>query len=70
MLMSFITSHWGSYHLPKAAAIVNAQEGASLLVAVIVAYVADARLGRFKVVCYTTAAFITVSGDVYSSVES
>ncbi|KAG8493783.1 hypothetical protein CXB51_011081 [Gossypium anomalum] len=60
-------SNWASYYIcfSKAAlfisavAIVNAQEGTSLLVAAIVAYVADECLGRFKVVCYTTAAFIT-----------
>ncbi|TYI28784.1 hypothetical protein ES332_A05G269100v1 [Gossypium tomentosum] len=59
MLITFITSNWKSYRLPIAAAIVNAQEGASLLVAAIVAYVADECLGRFKAVGYTTAAFIT-----------
>ncbi|XP_012448081.2 protein NRT1/ PTR FAMILY 5.4 [Gossypium raimondii] len=59
VLITYITSNWKSYRLPIAAAIVNAQEGASLLVAAIVAYVADERLGRFKVVGYTTAAFIT-----------
>ncbi|MBA0746091.1 hypothetical protein Gogos_008634, partial [Gossypium gossypioides] len=59
VLITFITSNWKSYRLPIAAAIVNAQEGASLLVAAIVAYVADERLGRFKIVGYTTAAFIT-----------
>ncbi|MBA0659559.1 hypothetical protein Goklo_011680 [Gossypium klotzschianum] len=59
VLITYITSNWKSYRLPIAAAVVNAQEGASLLVAAIVAYVADERLGRFKVVGYTTAAFIT-----------
>ncbi|MBA0577056.1 hypothetical protein Golob_027619, partial [Gossypium lobatum] len=59
VLITFITSNWKSYRLPIAAAVVNAQEGASLLVAAIVAYVADERLGRFKIVGYTTAAFIT-----------
>ncbi|KAG4200951.1 hypothetical protein ERO13_A05G245900v2 [Gossypium hirsutum] len=55
----FSHANWKSYRLPIAAAIVNAQEGASLLVAAIVAYVADECLGRFKAVGYTTAAFIT-----------
>ncbi|KAK8692136.1 hypothetical protein V6N13_075614 [Hibiscus sabdariffa] len=55
VLMSFITSSWESYHLPKVAAIVNAQEGVSILVALIVSYVADEWLGQFKVVGYTNA---------------
>ncbi|PPS15893.1 hypothetical protein GOBAR_AA04673 [Gossypium barbadense] len=65
MLITFITSNWKSYRLPIAAAIVNAQEGASLLVAAIVAYVADECLGRFKAVGYTTAAFITAAGTTF-----
>ncbi|KAE8727819.1 hypothetical protein F3Y22_tig00005294pilonHSYRG00057 [Hibiscus syriacus] len=59
VLISFVTSSWETYHLPKAAAIVNAQEGVSILFALVIAYVADEWLGRFKVVGYTTAAFIT-----------
>ncbi|KAK8580157.1 hypothetical protein V6N13_143281 [Hibiscus sabdariffa] len=59
VLISFVTSSWEKYQLPKAVAIVNAQEGVSNLLALVLAYVADQRLGRFKVVGYTTAAFIT-----------
>ncbi|KAK8677760.1 hypothetical protein V6N13_143283 [Hibiscus sabdariffa] len=51
VLMSFITSSWESYHLPKVAAIVNAQEGVSILVALMLSYVADTENG-LAILCF------------------
>ncbi|KDP36569.1 hypothetical protein JCGZ_08336 [Jatropha curcas] len=49
---------WERSNLPKAAAIINIQEGVAAVVALIMAHVADAYIGRFTTVILTTAAYI------------
>ncbi|KAL0395273.1 UNVERIFIED_CONTAM: hypothetical protein Slati_4493500 [Sesamum latifolium] len=48
-------------HLPKAASIVNVQDGITAVLVLVVAYVSDAYLGPFLAVVCTTMAYITVS---------
>ncbi|PIN26358.1 H+/oligopeptide symporter [Handroanthus impetiginosus] len=45
-------------HLPKAASIVNVQEGLTASLVIVVAYASDAYMGPFKVVVCTTFAYI------------
>ncbi|KAM4087817.1 hypothetical protein ACB094_07G024400 [Castanea mollissima] len=57
-LIVYLTDNWTKEHLPKAATIINLQDGVTTVLAVVLAYVADSCMGRFKVVLYTTLAYI------------
>ena len=61
ILIDYLTDIWKKQHLPKAVAIINLQDGVKTVLAVVLAYVADSCMGRFKVVLYTTLAYILVS---------
>ena len=60
-LIDYLTSNWQTEDLPKAVAIINLQDGVTTVLAVVLAHVADSCMGRFKVVLYTTLAYILVS---------
>ena len=60
-LIDYLTSNWQTEDLPKAVAIINLQDGVTTVLAVVLAHVADSCIGRFKVVLYTTLAYILVS---------
>ena len=60
-LIDFLTDNWKKENLPAAVAIINLQDGVKTVLAVVLAYVADSCMGRFKVVLYTTLAYILVS---------
>ena len=60
-LIDFLTDNWKEENLPAAVAIINLQDGVKTVLAVVLAYVADSCMGRFKVVLYTTLAYILVS---------
>ena len=63
-LIDYLTSNWQTEDLPKAVAIINLQDGVTTVLAVVLAHVADSCMGRFKVVLYTTLAYILVSPDM------
>ena len=63
-LIDFLTDNWKKENLPAAVAIINLQDGVKTVLAVVLAYVADSCMGRFKVVLYTTLAYILVSPSV------
>ncbi|XVE97046.1 hypothetical protein REPUB_Repub02eG0276800 [Reevesia pubescens] len=46
--------NWKNANLRQAAAVVNAEEGVSYIMAIIISYISDAYLCRFKVIAYTT----------------
>ena len=60
-LIVYLTENWKKEHLPKAVAIINLQEGVTIVLAVVLAHVADSCMGRFKMVSFTTVAYISVS---------
>ena len=60
-LIVYLTDNWKKDNLPAAVAIINLQDGVKTVLAVVLAYVADSCMGRFKVVLYTTLAYILVS---------
>ena len=63
-LIVYLTDNWKKENLPAAVAIINLQDGVRTVLAVVLAYVADSCMGRFKVVLYTTLAYILVSPSV------
>ena len=60
-LIVYLADKWKKEHLPKAVAIINLQDGVTTLLAVVLAHVADSCMGRFKMVFFTTVAYISVS---------
>uniref|UniRef100_A0A7N2MTQ9 Uncharacterized protein n=1 Tax=Quercus lobata TaxID=97700 RepID=A0A7N2MTQ9_QUELO len=62
-LIDYLTDNLKKQYLPlpEAVAIINLQDGVTTVLAVVLAYVADSYMGRFKVVLYTTLAYILVS---------
>ena len=60
-LIDYLTRNLQTEDLPKAVAIINLQDGVKTVWAVVLANVADSCMGRFKVVLYTTLAYILVS---------
>ncbi|XP_058006631.1 protein NRT1/ PTR FAMILY 5.6-like [Hevea brasiliensis] len=56
--ISYIIDEWMHKSLPVAAAIVNVQEGISTIFRLIVVHIADAYVGRFKIVACTTSLYI------------
>ena len=60
-LIVYLTRNWETEDLPKAVAIINLQDGVTTLLAVVLAHVADSCMGRFKMVFFTTVAYISVS---------
>ena len=61
ILIVYLTHNWKKEHLPEAVAIINLQDGVTTVLAVVLAHVADSCMGRFKVVLYTTLAYILAS---------
>lgn len=59
MLIDCLTKNWMKDDLPKAATIVYLQNGITTVSAVIVAYIADYYLGRFKMIFICTFTYIT-----------
>ncbi|KAI3470004.1 hypothetical protein Pfo_026667 [Paulownia fortunei] len=57
ILITHLTDDW--LHLPKAASIVNVQDGVSAFLVLVVAYASDAHLGPFMAVVCTTIAYIS-----------
>ncbi|KAK4435014.1 protein NRT1/ PTR FAMILY 5.7 [Sesamum alatum] len=57
VLITHLTDDW--LHLPKAASLVNVQDGVTAVLVLVVAYVSDAYLGPFLAVACTTVAYIT-----------
>ncbi|KAL4614086.1 hypothetical protein ACB092_07G029800 [Castanea dentata] len=57
-LIVYLTDNWKKQHLPNAVAIMKVQDGVTTVLSVLLAYVADSCVGRFKVVLYTTLAYI------------
>ncbi|KAK4389478.1 protein NRT1/ PTR FAMILY 5.6 [Sesamum angolense] len=57
VLITHLTDEW--LHLPRAASIVNVQDGVTAVLALVVAYVSDAYLGPFLAVVCSTVAYIT-----------
>ncbi|XP_017976362.1 PREDICTED: protein NRT1/ PTR FAMILY 5.7 [Theobroma cacao] len=55
ILTSYFMENWKKTDLRQAAAVVNVEEGASTIMAIIVSYISDAYFCRFKVIVYTTA---------------
>ena len=60
-LIVYPTDNWKKEHLPKAVEIINLQDGVTTVLEIVLAHVADSCMGRFKVVLYTTLAYILVS---------
>ena len=61
-MIVYLTDNWKKQHLPEAVAIINLQDGVKIVLSLFIAYVADSSfMGRFKVVLYTTLAYILVS---------
>ena len=60
-LIVYLTDNWKKQHLPEAVAIINLQDGVKTVLADVLAYVADSCMGRFKMVFFTTVAYISVS---------
>ena len=62
-LISYLKDRWEKpYSLRKAAAIVNAYEGGTMFVAILLDYIAyNHHVGDFKVIICTTSALIMVS---------
>uniref|UniRef100_A0A5B7BR24 Uncharacterized protein n=1 Tax=Davidia involucrata TaxID=16924 RepID=A0A5B7BR24_DAVIN len=58
VLIDHLAENWKSEHLHKVAAIVNVQEGVSAVMVIVVAHISDAYVGRFKMVLFSTAAYI------------
>ncbi|KAL0324466.1 UNVERIFIED_CONTAM: protein NRT1/ PTR FAMILY 5.6 [Sesamum calycinum] len=56
VLITHLTDEW--LHLPRAASIVNVQDGVTAVLALVVAYVSDAYLGPFLAVVCSTVAYI------------
>lgn len=56
--ITYIMDNWKNQTLPKAAAIVNVQEGLSTFFRLIIVHIADAHMGYFKIVAFTTALYI------------
>ncbi|KAA8525623.1 hypothetical protein F0562_007495 [Nyssa sinensis] len=63
ILIGFVTESWEKENLPKAVAIVNVQEGLAAVLTIVAAYISDACVGRFKMVLFSTAAFVSVSAN-------
>ena len=61
MLIDCFTKNWMKGHLRNAATIAYLQNGITTVSAVIVAYIADYYLGRFKMIFICTFTYITVS---------
>ncbi|XP_022743974.1 protein NRT1/ PTR FAMILY 5.6-like [Durio zibethinus] len=61
ILISYFMEKRKNTNLRQAAAVVNVEEGISAIMAIIISYISDAYLCRFKVIAYTTAMFIIIS---------
>ena len=64
ILIDYLTDTWKKQHLsrlPKAVAIITLQDGVTTVLAFVLAHVADSCIGRFKMVFFTTVAYISVS---------
>ena len=59
-MIVYLTDNWKK-HLPEIVAIIKVQDGLTTVLSHFLAYVADSCMGRFKVVLYTTLAYILVS---------
>ncbi|XP_065625436.1 protein NRT1/ PTR FAMILY 5.4-like isoform X2 [Quercus suber] len=57
-LIVYFTHKWKKQHLPEAVAIIKVQDGVTIVLSHFLAYVADSCMGRFKVVFFTTVAYI------------
>ena len=60
-LIVYPTDNWKKEHLPKAVEIINLQDGVTTVLEIVLAHVADSCMGRFKMVFFTTVAYISVS---------
>ena len=60
-LFSYLMHNWEKQHLPKAAAVINIQNGLTSVLAIIVAYVADTCTGLFNMIIFSTVSYIVVS---------
>ncbi|KAH6829852.1 hypothetical protein C2S53_005052 [Perilla frutescens var. hirtella] len=60
-LVAILITHLtdGLLHLPKAASIVNVQDGTTAFLVLVVAYLSDAYLGAFKSLVWTSLAYTT-----------
>ena len=61
ILINYLSYNWKKQHLPKAIALIKLQDGLTSVLAVVLAHVADSCIGRFKMVVFTTVAYIWVS---------
>ena len=61
VLIDYLQVYWKKQHLPKAVAIITLQDGVTTVLAFVLAHVADSCIGRFKMVFFTTVAYISVS---------
>ena len=61
ILIRYLQVYWKKQHLPKAVAIITLQDGVTTVLAFVLAHVADSCMGRFKMVFFTTVAYISVS---------
>ena len=64
ILIDYLTDIWKKQHLPKAVAIINLQDGVTTVLAVVLAHVADSCIGHFKMVVFTTVAYILVKSMI------
>ncbi|KAK7849670.1 protein nrt1/ ptr family 5.5 [Quercus suber] len=55
---SYLMHNWENQHLPKAAAVINNQNGLTSVLAIIVAYVADTCTGLFNMIFFSTVSHI------------
>ena len=65
VLMTYLTRELKQKYLPKSAAIINGQAGVDAVFVIIIAHLADACIGRFKMVLLSTAIYIMVSSSMH-----
>ncbi|KAL7265484.1 hypothetical protein ACSBR1_003289 [Camellia fascicularis] len=58
ILISYLEENWKEVNLAKVASVINVQDGLSAVMMIVLAHISDTWTGRFKMVVYSTVAYV------------
>lgn len=58
ILISYLVENWKEVNLGKVASVINVQDGLSAVMMIVLAHISDTWTGRFKMVVYSTVAYV------------